>query len=232
MKKTLAFFMLFLSSFLFALLSCSASDPTFTSIESAIVFDYKDYSSEPASYLSFFVSSDSSFLRAKGMRLIHEQSLLEWDIEKPSVFKGVKNKDWAGASNLVAAYGDSIPQGTYTLYYEDLAGQECEGTFSLSYPDDFASKKLEDADFFSQQKKEVYIALFNKEKELIFFDKKRDEWTDFRSILLTYPTSAIMRYCYVVRDSNALCLLPEIDLNDKTIENTLIIASEEEKGAE
>ncbi|MBO7637541.1 MAG: hypothetical protein J6S91_01050, partial [Treponema sp.] len=116
---------------LFSLFSCSDSDNRITGLVSNVVLDWSDWESMPGARLSVFAETSLDERTVYEIRAVHNQSGLEWQCKNPRIIASSKNSTWAGYTNFVPAQGDTIPQGSYTLYYQDMADIECQSSFSV-----------------------------------------------------------------------------------------------------
>ena len=121
MKGVLSFFCTLIFSLLSVMLfSCSDSTPQVSTVQSTVVFDFADEKSSPSLRLSIFAETQGDVHRAGEIRLYHEESGMEWLCRSPQKIAGNDKKSWAGHRNFVSPGEASVPQGRYTLYYDDL----------------------------------------------------------------------------------------------------------------
>lgn len=202
------FSVLVLSIALVSFISCADSVPQIASVAACTIFEYTDEQSFPVARFSLFAETTADARRVEYMQAIHEETGLVWTCASPRTFSGQKEKMWAGYTNFVPASGDTVPQGAYRLYYEDAAGQNCEGTFSLSYPEALVHSVSADVGTILGESVE-YIALYSEEGILLYFDKRKEEWQSNEDIKNDYTAAAKMRVCYKNGAETVVCLLPE-----------------------
>lgn len=196
---------------LFSLFSCSDSDSRITGLVSNIVLDWSDWESMPSARLSVFAETSLDERAVHEIRAVHNQSGLEWQCRNPRIIAASKNTTWAGYTNFVAAQGESIPQGSYTLYYQDMAGLECQSSFSVSYPYDLLSST---AAAFREMRidREENIALYDADGLLLYYGERKEGWTTNADIKKDYGVAEKIRVCYRLYSGNTVCMMPAENL--------------------
>ena len=142
---------------------------------------------------------------------MHNESGLEWECRNPRIISTKKNNEWAGYTNFVASEGSAIPQGAYTLYYVDMAGDESQNVFSVSYP----AQLLEStATEFRDMRidREENIALYDADGLLLFYGERKDSWSTNSDIKKEYGVAEKIRVCYRLYSGNAVCMMPAENL--------------------
>ena len=196
---------------LFSLLSCSESDVHITGLFSSVVLDYSDWDSFPSSRFSVFVETSLDERAVSEIRAVHNQSGLEWHCKNPRIISTTKSSTWAGYTNFVAASGSTIPQGNYTLYYEDLAGEECQNIFSVSYPVELLETSA--ADFRNMRiDREENIALYDADGLLLYYGERKESWITNSDIKKEYGVAEKIRICYRLYNGHTVCMMPEENL--------------------
>ena len=196
---------------LFSFSSCSDSDIRITGLISTVVLDYSDWKSSPSSRLSLFVETSLDERTVNEIRAVHNQSGLEWHCKNPRIISASKNSVWAGYTNFVAASGSTIPQGNYTLYYEDLTGDECQNIFSVSYPVELLETSA--VDFKNLRiDREENIALYDADGLLLYYGERKESWRSNSDIKSEYGVAEKMRVCYRLYSGNTVCMMPEESL--------------------
>lgn len=191
----------------FMMAACSDSTPAITAVEGITVLDYADSNLHPTVRLSLFASADE-IQRVKELRAVNEQTGLVWTINSPRLLFGRNNISWAGYTNLVAASGQSLPMGKYTIIYEDAAERECEGALFVSYPKELLDKIPSD---FPSAIKGQYIeniALYSVDGSLLYYGKRKDVWTGEQMIKRDFMMAASMRTCYALNNNTVVCMMP------------------------
>lgn len=205
-KNQIRFCLLFCLTLLF-FVSCQDSEPSLLAVEHTLTFDYASSSSSPKMRLGVCCSPSSEVQRLEVLRLIHQETGLEWNCSEVEVFKGEKNRNWAGYTNFIPAYNESFPQGFYSIYYEDSAGRSCEGEFKIEYPEEFSAKSCQELPLQITNNADEYIVLYNNDDILIYYGKFKDEWGNGRGILEEYPDAAKTRRCYI--NGDLVFMMPE-----------------------
>ena len=213
MKSFRAFAMRIFSSlvagtvFLFALISCSDSESRISGLVTAMVLDYSDWDSSPKPRLSVFAETTLDERAVHQIRAVHNQSGLEWQCNNPRIISNNKNSTWAGYSNFVPASGSTIPQGSYTLYYEDMAGDECQSTFSVSYPVELLETSATDFRNMSIDREEN-IALYDADGLLLYYGERKESWISNYDIKADYGVAEKLRICYRLYSGHTVCMMP------------------------
>lgn len=205
--------------FLMAMLSsCSDTAPQISSVNAVVIFDYEDETNVPKSRISVFAET-SEVQRVKELRAVHEASGLEWTVTSPRKIGGKDARSWAGYTNLVAASGSTIPTGKYNLYYEDAAERECESSFMVGYPSTLTKSKASDIPGIFTNGYTENIALYGSDGTLLYYGKRKVEWSSKNAIRGEFQLAEKMRICYSISNGTVVCMLPPISLvEDKTVE--------------
>lgn len=133
------FFLLFCTALIldFSFLSCAQGSPEIKAIQAQVI-RLQNSNSTFSERLSIFINYSDSDGEEDFARIIvhHDESLLEWRIEKDQKITRLRNKErWIGSNLLCYPKEGSFPKGSYTLIIEDLAGNEAIQKFQLQYPD-------------------------------------------------------------------------------------------------
>jgi hypothetical protein len=229
MKRVVRFisiiFFLFLSTVYFN--SCSDSEPIITSVSDTVIFEFNNETSAPQMRLSLFTSVDQ-IQRVRELRAVNETTGLTWTIDSMRLIAGKNNKYWAGYTNLVAASGSTLPTGKYTITYEDAAERECETAFSISYPKEFADKKAAD---FPAAIKTAYVenvAIYAADGTLLYFGKKRENWSSDKMIKMDYALADNKRVCYSIYNNTVVCMMPAKKFENTSGGSSVTVSSQEQ----
>lgn len=193
--------------------SCADSVPQLQSVTPVVVFDFSD--GAPSMRLSVFAEVSSDVQRVKEVRAIHKDSGLVWICREPQKFSANNaGRKWAGCTNFVAASGSYIPQGEYTLWYEDAAERETEDSFSVFYPENLLSCKAESIPEAFTESYKQYIALYNSDGVLIFYGERKREWKTLGDVTKKYAAAVTFRVCYELNGGTVECLMPAVELSE------------------
>lgn len=200
--------------FIFSVLffSCSQDSAQIASAESSVIFDYSE--NPPDMRLSVFVNSESDVRVASKIKIVNKNSGLEWNCDELVKFEDKNKNFWAGCANIVAALGMKIPAGEYVLTYFDMAGDEDEISFSVDYPENILTLKIEDfPDGFDYSEKKS--AVYTKDGILLYYGKEKKEWKDRNSVLVDYKDAGFIRTCYTLKNDSVICLMPPENLEQQ-----------------
>ncbi|MBP5442081.1 MAG: hypothetical protein J6Y60_02465 [Treponema sp.] len=207
--RTKRFFLplVFGTVFLFSFFSCSDSETRITGLFSTTVLDYADWESFPTARLSVFAETTLDERAADEIKITHNQSGLVWQCKNPRKIASTKNSTWAGYTNFVPVQGSYIPQGNYSISYVDMAGQECQSIFTVSYPEELLETTAAE---FNDMKidREENIALYDPEGQLIYYGERKDSWTSNSEIRKTYGVAEKIRICYRLSNGRTVCMMP------------------------
>ena len=210
-----AYFLLIAAAAFFV--SCSDSLPSLNAVNAVIVFDYEKENESPSMRLGVYAETESAVQRIKNIRVSHNSSGLEWNCSEPVKFSDGDKKNWAGYGNFVAQEGSLIPQGDYTIYYEDYAGEKTENHVYLGYPLSVPQSKSSDIpdSIKAENGKKIYekLAVYDKEKKLIYFGDRKKTWKKDSGIINDLGTAETYRKCYFSNGGSVAYLLPESNLN-------------------
>ena len=206
-----------LLAFVFFLISCSDSLPHLTSVTGIVVLDFADEKSFPTERLAVFAETESEIQRVAKITATHESSGLEWVCLAPQKYADGDKKNWVGYTNFVAQEGKNLPVGEYKFLYEDLAGEESELYFNVTYPKGVLEKystELPDAIPLSKgEKLSEKIAIYDVEQKLIYWGDRKKSWKKDSDIFNDLGTAQTYRKCYVSQGSSVVYMLPEINLH-------------------
>ena len=200
--------LLFWLGTVFLIFSCSSPDTRIMNISSTVVFDFADSENPPACRLSVFTETSGDERRVSQIRAVHEASSLVWTCPLPRKFTGQKNAVWAGYTNFVPATGSLLPQGRYKLIYMDATGEETEGSFTVSYPEKLATSLSADYPEIVKGAEEI-IAIYDVDGNLMYFDKRKENWRSGSDIKNEYGLAGKFRVCYRINKGSVVCMMPE-----------------------
>jgi len=199
---------LFAAGALLLFFSCSSPDTRILNISSTVVFEFKDAENPPSCRLSVFTETSGDERRVSQIRAVHDASSLVWTCNLPRKFAGQKNAVWAGYTNFVPATGSLLPQGSYRLVYVDASGEETEGSFRVSYPENLAESHLADFPQILSGAEEIY-AIYDIDGNLMYFAEKKENWKSASDIKNDYGLADKYRVCYRINKGSVICMMPE-----------------------
>ena len=189
------------------LCACADSEPDITSVAGTVIFDFVADDEPPSSRLAFFMQTGSEVQRADAVEAVHREQGLRWRVDEPRLIAG-SDKQWAGYTNLQPASGDKILNGAYDCFYYDAAGNEDTSSFTVSYPEALLTATAATAKDCIKTTVSEYIALYNEDGELMFFNKRRSSWRTNGDIMKDYRNAFTLRRCLVAQSNGIICLLP------------------------
>lgn len=208
-RKQLVFFLIILFISIFGFFSCTDSVPRVQNVSCSMVYDFSDENSKPDSYLSVFASPECNVARIRSIKLVHEDTGLEWKCENPEKISGKSKKSWAGYSRFLPVAGESFPTGRYTFYFEDMAGNEEMGIFFINYPAGLSEATASEFPLVLKVPNTLKITLYNDEDVVIYYGDMKKEWKESMSFIHeTYPKAVGYRYIYYANNGSILCLMP------------------------
>lgn len=199
-------FLLFLAVLLF---SCSSSSPELSVATGTVIFEYKDEVSLPETRLAVFASARSDTRRVSTITMRSDLTNYMWKSASPQVFQA-GGYYWVGHHNFSPKEDESLPKGRYTFFYKDLAGEEAKMNFMVSYPDEILTASAAEAVELaaSSSAMEKRIALYDEDGNIVFFDKPKSAWTDWKQIRREYNVAVKKRYVYCKTDFSVMIFMP------------------------
>ena len=216
MAKYFSFLLVLITAFSF--FSCADAEPELILASASAVFDYADDSSLPQTRLAVFVQMDSEVQRAERLEMENRDTGYNWQVSSPRLFKNGE-KQWACYTNLQPPANESLPTGVYDFRYVDAAGEEATSSFIVNYPAALLNSKAGDVSSLLTSVTEN-LALFDKNKVLIFFGKTRSNWNSNSSILRDFNGAVTKRRCLSADNNRVVCMMPEESLFEKQAANT------------
>ena len=193
--------------------SCSDSEADVVSATASAVFDFYDAENPPSQRLAVFFQVSNEVQRTESFVVSHADSGYSWNVAKPGIFTGM-NKSYAYSVNLNAPEGESIPNGLYSVIYQDAAGNEDTITFSVRYKEELAHAKAENCRELLGTATEN-IALYNDVGELLFMGKAKNSWKTNEAVLKDYKLASTKRLCYVSPGNSVICMMPAENLKSE-----------------
>lgn len=196
--------------------SCANDDPESTLVEHKIIYDFKDEESSPEVRLSVFVALESKIQMGSSMKLVNEESGLEWNCSSTNLDKiELKDMKWVGSTKFVPVKNEMFPSGSYRVVYEDLAERECESSFELKYSENIAELKSTDIPTAIKSSISKKIAVYSNEDVLLYFGEEPANWTSSDAIIMDYKNAFSTRVCYTLSNNTVYCFMPLVILGNK-----------------
>lgn len=206
----------------FCLLSCARDAPSLSEVQAVPVLEYEGGTStqlrlRAASHLAVFVCPETPIEQTAEIKLENGEAGLEWTCRDPVGFTDADGRAWTGYARFAPVRGESIPQGEYTLTYEDASGQTCESSFNVEFPRRLifarpeafpriiASPDDEDAPSY-----ETKLALYSAEGALLWYGDAPEDERD-RAELAKDRGAASARVCYVTSSPRVIYAMPPED---------------------
>lgn len=212
MKKTLQI----LSSVIFMsgiFLSCSVESTEISGATGSVIFDYSDETSAPENRLAVFIQTENKAQRTDYFKIENDDSGYFWEVRTPVIYQ-LGNKSYACGLTLYPPDGETVPKGVYKVNYYDASGNEAEATLNIDFNNDFIKSKSSDVEKLVHNKI-VSMAIYDENNELIYFGKKKDNWSSNSAIKKEYKVAEKIRMCYSTPTNSIICFLPEKSLRNE-----------------
>ena len=207
---------LFFLATLFFFVSCANDNPEATLVDHRIIYDYSNDNSEPEVRLSVFVAIESKIQKGASLKIVNEDSGLEWNCNSGNLNKiEIKNMKWVGNTNFVPAKNESFPAGRYKVVFEDLAERECEAYFELNFPDGIYGLKSSSIPGELKNRSERKIAVYSNEDVLLYFGDEPAKWNTSEAVIMDYKNAWCTRVCYTICNDTVYCFMPPNILGNK-----------------
>lgn len=214
-EKKISLLFLVASLFVF-FVSCTDSEPKMISGTSYVIFDFKDTESLPSQRLSVFVEASSDVRRVSRILVSSRESSYEWNCENPLVFSEDKRK-WTGYTDFASPENVPLPQGIYDVRYFDAEERISDVIVTVMYDKDILSMTSGEAATDLSGKFNEKIAVYDRNRTLIFFDGRKDSWKSDEDVFSSLEDAESLRRVLVLFSENSICLLPPVFR--KTAEN-------------
>jgi hypothetical protein len=189
-----------------ALSACKDAPPVIRDVQFKAVFDYGGPGQKPTVQALLFVQPDTDVTLTDRIQLRELATGYVWTIEDPAVLEK-SGKAWAGGVRL-ARPGGAFRNGEYLVRYIDTAERESELVVTLAYPAELPGLTADGAAKIADTGYTASVALYDGEENLMYFDKKRDRWTEDAAILADYPNAVFSRECLSGPGYSADIMLP------------------------
>lgn len=196
-----------------ALSSCSNEMPSADYVKASVIVEYADENSLPEGRFSVFAGLSSDSRYARSISVVHEESGLEWNCIEPFLFTSNDSRKWIGCTRFSLPEGFAVPEGNYTLVYEDKGENESKLFFDLSPSDEYMSYKAgEYPKVLKNYSKR--ITLYSNSGELLYYGERKSSWKKNQDIFVDYSNACMSRDCYLVEGGRVLIILPPVDLEN------------------
>ena len=207
---------LFLLSSAIFFSSCANDNPESTLVEHKIIYDFRDAESSPEVRLSVFVALESKIQMGASMKLVNEDSGLEWNCSSGTLDKiELRDMKWVGSTNFVPVKNEVFPSGRYRVVYEDLAERECESSFELKYPENIFGLKSSEFPGAINTSISKKIAVYSNEDVLLYFGDEPAKWNTSEAVIMDYKNAWCTRVCYTICNDTVYCFMPPNILGNK-----------------
>lgn len=199
--------LLLIFSVLFSI-SCTQNIAEIKTATPTIIFDYYSTDSTPVSRLSIFVESTSEVKRSELIRLQCKSTGYTWDINDLIRFKFAE-KMYAGSNNLILPEGERVPDGEYTLLYQNADLEKAETVVKLEYDPVFYETTAAELPALMRQKfGKKYIAIYDKNDQMIFYGERTEQLGDTRKIWNKYRNASYFNEVWTLANNSVMCILP------------------------
>lgn len=194
--------------------ACKQVSPEMRSVSACVIFEYSDYETLPNARLSIYIDSNSDVRRIDSIELNSLTTDFKWKIENEEIqLIADSKKQWAGNSNLYMPYKNQFPTGQYELIYKNADEKFLKSKTRLNYDSAFYEKFAGEIPAFMESKKgKKQIAIFDKEKKMIYFGEQKEELKNNRAIWLKYKDAAFYKEIWTLSDNSVMCILPKKDV--------------------
>lgn len=201
-------FTIFLIFFVFlSFLSCAVDDAEISSASESLILDYENEEKIPDVRLAVFIQTKNAVQRTESFSVENLDSGYVWKVNSPEMFES-GDRQFAYCTDLKAPEGENIPKGSYKIVYSDAAGNSSEYIVPLNYDDTLFEKKSSEIAEKIPGKIEN-LAVYDEMGELVYFGKRKNEWTSVSSIRNELKIASSMRVCYSTPSNSVICLMPE-----------------------
>lgn len=187
--------------FLFSLLSCSNTNPVVMDIYPNIIHDIE----KNHTYISVFGSFSSDPLRIKSMKLLNSQNNISWDVENINISKSDRNSQELVGFSAFVAPDTGFPQGIYQVVFYDEANRSTKKEFYI--------KEYVIFDNIDEiTNKEEYIVIFNKDDNILGFEKQSIENVEEKQLMEKYKEAEYYKSLIKDLDNDIMYFLQKIYL--------------------
>ena len=196
----------------FFLLSCSNVAPELEQSDYSVIFDYKNENIPPDVRLAIFMESKSDVRRFSRIRIKSLETGFIWDFDNiEMVLESDGGSQWAGNTNLKAPENEVIPTGKYEVTYYNADEKYVSSSIEVEYDTSFYDIKATEIEKIMKENDGILkIAIYNKEKLMIYFGEKTEEFQTDNSIKNAYVDADYYKDVWNSKNSNVIFIMPEI----------------------
>lgn len=196
----------------FFLLSCSNVAPELEQSDYSVIFDYKNENIPPDVRLAIFMESKSDVRRFSRIRIKSLETGFIWDFDNiEMVLESDGGSQWAGNTNLKAPENEVIPNGKYEVTYYNADEKYVSSSIEVEYDTSFYDIKATEIEKIMKENGGILkIAIYNKEKLMIYFGEKTEEFQTDISIKNAYVDADYYKDVWNSKNSNVIFIMPEI----------------------
>lgn len=196
----------------FFLLSCSNVLPELEQSDYSVIFDYKNENLPPDVRLAVFMESKSDVRRFSRIRIKSLETGFIWDFDNiEMVLESDGGSQWAGNTNLKAPENEVIPNGKYEVTYYNADEKYVSSSIEVEYDTSFYDIKATEIEKIMKENGGILkIAIYNKEKLMIYFGEKTEEFQTDNSIKNAYVDADYYKDVWNSKNSNVIFIMPEI----------------------
>lgn len=193
----------------FFITSCSQNMPELSQSDYSVIFDYAEDEEYPSARLSVFMSAASDVRRFERIRIKSLEADYIWDTSEIACLES-DNVQWAGCTNLVAPENKKLPLGRYEVSYFNADEKECKVVLDITYDADFYDVLFSALPEVMADKKGLEkIAIYGKDKLLLYFGDRNTEFKTTRGIWNVYREAETYNLIWYTRDGRVICIGPE-----------------------
>lgn len=197
----------FILAAVFLFFSCAVDDAEISNASTSLILEYSDEKNPPSVRLAVFVQTKNAVQRTDSFSAENLDSGYVWNVSSPKMFETNGNQ-YAYSTALKAPDGENIPKGSYKIVYYDAAGNSSEFIVQLNYDDSLLEKKSSEIQDVIPSKVEN-LAVYDDMNELIYFGKRKSNWTSNRAIQNEYKVASSSRVCFSTPSNSVICFMPE-----------------------
>ena len=196
----------------FFLLSCSNVAPELEQSDYSVIFDYKNENIPPDVRLAIFMESKSDVRRFSRIKIKSLETGFIWDFDNiEMVLESDGGSQWAGNANLKAPENEVIPNGKYEVTYYNADEKYVSSSIEVEYDTSFYDIKATEIEKIMKENGGILkIAIYNKEKLMIYFGEKTEEFQTDNSIKNAYVDADYYKDVWNSKNSNVIFIMPEI----------------------
>lgn len=221
------------------LLSCSNTAPAIVNCEAKVVFDFENEKDTPKQKMNLFLKMTSDVRRTETINVNHNSSGLRWIVTNPMISQA-DNYYYAGYTNLqgVSQSGERLPKGEYSINFMDGEGREEFSSFNVLYDEKILKMKYpEFLSYISKENPQIFVGVYSKELNLIYYGKPRVEWNitkemeniNSSKLFSLYNDATFFRVFFMI--DNNIFVMPRIEKVGSNIptDEEIKIAEQEER---